>query len=294
MDWLLGLAWLLAVFFGSWIPKDAESWIERGRDYAAKGNDDRAIEAFNKAVRLDPKNAAGYEARDDTSLRKGEFERAVADYNEALQLLPKGAEPSERARILSQRGVAYCFAEDYDRALADQDEVIRLDRKSAVNYFDRAATYLNRKDYPRALADYTQAIRLEPAFVFAYTSRASVYEKLQDYQRAVADLREAVHCDPQDIFDTHLELAWLLATCPDAEIRDGRDAVKYARKACAAQRGEDSLCIAVLAAAYAETGNFKNAVKWQRKAVELAENSYRERMRQVLKLYDHGERYREK
>lgn len=293
MDWILHLAWILPVFLGPWIPKDFDILIGHGRAYAIEENYDLAIEAFTKAVRLDPKSPTGYERRGDAFLLKGDSERAVADYSEALRLLPKDAKPDDRGRLLSQRGVAYSFAENYDRALADQDELIRLDPKSAMNYFDRGQTYFSRKDYQRALADFTQVIRLEPQFALAYTSRSGVYQKLNDYRHAVADLREAARLDSQDLFDLHLSLAWLLSTCPDAEIRDGREAVKLARKVCKAERWKDSLSLAVLAAAHAETGNFEKAIKWQKKAVERADDSYREKMRKPLELYERGEPYRE-
>lgn len=293
MDWILHFAWIMPLFLSSWIAKDGDTWFRRGRASAAQENYDQAIVAFNKAIALDPKNVTVYESRGDAYLGKKEIERAIADYNEALRLLPKDADPSDRARLLRQRGVAYFLAENYDRALVDQDEVIRLAPKSAMNYIDRGQTYSCQTDYKRALADFTQAIRLEPDFVLAYTCRAGVYQKLNDYRRARTDLRQAARLDPQDLWDTHLTLAWLLATCPDSATRDGREAIQYARKSCKAQRWKDSLSLAVLAAAYAETGNFEKAIAWQKKAVDQADNSYRERMRKALRLYQRGEPYRE-
>jgi tetratricopeptide (TPR) repeat protein len=117
---------------------------------------------------------------------------------------------------------------------------------------------------------------------------------LKDYRRAVSDLRDAAHLDPQDLLDTHFRLAKLLATCPDLKIRNGPEAIEHARISCNATEWKDSFCLTVLAAAYAETGNFEEAIKWQRRAVELADESYRENLRTSLKLYKKGERYREK
>jgi tetratricopeptide (TPR) repeat protein len=158
-----------------------------------------------------------------------------------------------------------------------------------------SADYSRRKDYRRALADFTQTILLEPQFDLAYTSRAGVYRELKDYRRAVADLREAARLDVQGLSGTHLTLAWFLTltTCPDAQIRDGREAVAIARKVCKEEGWKDSLSLAALAAAYAEAGDFEKAILWQKKAVERADNSYRDRMRKPLRLYERGEPYRE-
>jgi hypothetical protein len=64
-------------------------------------------------------------------------------------------------------------------------------------------------------------------------------------------------------------VAWLLATCPKAEVRDGKQAVTLARKACELDEEDDPGVIEVLAAALAETGDFVEAVKMQKKAVRM-------------------------
>ncbi len=64
-----------------------------------------------------------------------------------------------------------------------------------------------------------------------------------------------------------IDLAWLLATCPDARVRDGRRAVSLARHALELARAHPDLP-ETLAAAYAEAGNFELAVHWRTEALE--------------------------
>jgi len=91
------------------------------------------------------------------------------------------------------------------------------------------------------------------------------------------------------------EIAWLLATYPDPEVRDGRSAVTYAEKAVAATSRANASYLDTLAAAYAEAGDFAKAVTVQKEAMALLRTEkeiqdYASR----LKLYESGSPYRER
>ena len=88
------------------------------------------------------------------------------------------------------------------------------------------------------------------------------------------------------------QYAWLLATCPDANIRDGRKAVELATQAAELTDWEDAAVLDTLAAAYAESGDFPAAVKWQRKAVEILPQE--KDLAEHLALYEQGRALRSK
>jgi tetratricopeptide (TPR) repeat protein len=96
------------------------------------------------------------------------------------------------------RGNAYARKGDYDRAIADYDEAIRLDPKYALgyNYYNRGNAYNRKGDYDRAIADYDQAIRLYPKHAKAYNNRGEAYEAKNDLDHAIADYDQALKLAP--------------------------------------------------------------------------------------------------
>ena len=106
------------------------------------------------------------------------------------------------------------------------------------------------------------------------------------------DLDEGIRLSPEDD-DTWSDRAWLLATSPNAEHRDGNLAVAAASKACELSYWNGFRELDVLAAAYAEDDEFEQAVKWQEKAVAMLPPSQRAEYESRLKLYKEGKTYRE-
>jgi tetratricopeptide (TPR) repeat protein len=125
---------------------------------------------------------------------KNDYDRAIADFNEAIRLDPKYAFPYDG------RGKAYYSKNDLNHAFADFDQAIRLDPKFAGAYNNRGNVYYDKKDYDRAIADYDQAIRLDPEYAFAYNGRANAYNVKNDYDRAIADYDQAIRLDPKNPF----------------------------------------------------------------------------------------------
>ena len=77
------------------------------------------------------------------------------------------------AKAYNNRGVAYYKKGDYDRAIADYNEALRLDPKDASAYNNRGSAYAGEGDHDRAIADYNEALRLDPKYVYAYYNRGS-------------------------------------------------------------------------------------------------------------------------
>lgn len=289
--------------------RDALAYAHRGRAWMEKGDLDKALKDYDEAIRAasegeefrpiigrllgvrrvtPPPSPAWFRNRGVVFHEKGDYDKAIRDFAEAIRL-----NPQEPLTYLD-RGITYKATKDYDKAVADFSEAIRLDPNWTNAFYNRANTYKAAKDYDKAIADYTQAIRLDPKDPDAWFNRASAYKARKDYDLAANDYREVIQLDPKDP-DAFDRLAWLLATCPDAKVRDGRKAVDHAATACELTDGDVPFFLATLAAAYAETGRFELAVRWQKRALANAQYDKEDgdRARQRLKLYQDRKPYRE-
>ena len=193
----------------------ALAWDEK-RDY------DRAIADYNDAIRLDPKYAGAYYNRGLAWRGKGDFDRAIADFTTAIKLGPTPGTTAMRGGTVNKltrdqtladyyynRGRAWRAKKDYDRAIADYNEAIRLDPKAPVYYYNRAAAWFAKGDLDRAIADYNQAIRLDPKYDIAYYDRGDAWRSKGDLDRAIADFNEAIRLDPKyDLAFNDRGLAW--------------------------------------------------------------------------------------
>ena len=121
-----------------------------------------------------------------------------------------------------------------------------------------------------ALADCNEMIKLQPQRPEGYLLRASVHRVRKDHVQARQDYDEALRCDSKHESGL-IARAWFLAACPDAEIRNGAQALVDAQAACELTAWKKLGAIEALAAAYAEQAQFDAAVRWQERALELAQ-----------------------
>ena len=160
--------------------------------------------------------------------------------------------------------------QEYDKALVDFNRAIELAPHGAPFRASRGWLRGLQKEYTRALSDLDEAVRLDPRNVKFLHARASVRKGAKDYGGALADYTETARLAPTKAQVLN-DLAWVLATCPEAKWRDGKRAVEVATKACELTGWKNAWALGTLAVAHAEAGAFDKAVQWQKKALGFPE-----------------------
>jgi lipoprotein NlpI len=127
----------------------------RGIEWAAKGDHDRAIADYDTAIRLAPKFADAYYNRGHAWSRKGDSVRAIADYEAVIRL-----NPQDPAGYIA-RAVELALEGDYARASTDYDAALARDARSATAYFGRGRARFYAGDYARAVSDLEHSLKLD-------------------------------------------------------------------------------------------------------------------------------------
>ena len=134
---------------------------------------------------------------------------------------------------------------------------------------------------------------MNPRNTDAYRCRGTAYFHLRKYQDAIADLNRAVQQDPTKAINYN-DVAWFLATCPQADLRDGERAVEHATKACEMTNWKNGGYIDTLAAANAEAGEFEEALRREQEALALPDmKSQRDEAKARILLYQSRTPFRE-
>lgn len=277
-----------------WAPDDVRWPIRRGQFFNVIGNRAAALEDFDRALRIDfenpdarhrraavladqgedlramaelnallnerPQSAGLYLARGMFHMDESAYEEAIEDCAEAIRLAPKVAGP------YALRAAAELSLGGTEAALAFTDMALQLDRKLPMAHQIRGVIFNMRGEYSEALAAFERAIAFDFAYVAPVIWRARTRGHAGQYQQAHEELQAAVRTY-SGVYDTHMALAWFLATCPEPSFRDGERALIAAEKAVEVSR-EEPRTLDVLAAAYAELGAFPQAIETELRAID--------------------------
>jgi serine/threonine-protein kinase len=217
------------------------------------------------------------------------FEQAIDFYSAMINHDPKDG------LAFMNRGICWAVRGEFDIAITDIDEAIRLQPDNSVAFAARGFARERKQDIRQAIDDYTEALRLNPKYPRCLCLRGNAHRKLKEYREALSDYDEAVRQDPS-LADALANRAWVRATCPDPAFRDGKQAVESATRACELVGWRAAALLDVLAAAHAEIRDFDAAVKWARAALDnvaAGESDSRVRFQMHLRLYQEKKPLRE-
>jgi len=164
-------------------PRKVRPYNNRGRAYGNRGEYDKAMNDFRRAIDLNPRCAEAYYNLGLVLALKGDNDRAIENYDQALKLYPN------YAAAYNNRGLVLANKKEFDRAIKDYGQALQITPKSPDVYYNRGLAYFYKQDYEQAITDYSQALLLNPRYSNAYHNRAIAYYMKKDYQKALADIQ---------------------------------------------------------------------------------------------------------
>ena len=307
-------------------PGDMTSWQAYAEAFAKAGKFDEALEAVNKIVEANPKVPIGYLLRARMQVMAGNVNSAINDLDEVLVLQPKSV------AALMMRATLYVELGDLKEALNDIERILTIDTSNGQALLMRASINAQAGKFPEAIRDleallirdssnvgirlqlgmlyqmekrprkavelFDAVLKDEPDNVSALHGKGDAMLSYGKHAEAVAAYEHALEIQDDETGGILNNLAWVLASSPKDDVRNGDKALEYAIKACEATDYSEAHILSTLAAAHAEKGDFESAKKWSEKAVELAGDDedaaeIRDHLKNELAAYQKGEPWRE-
>jgi len=253
-------------FWRAVLATDADSWGAHnnlGGFLVEQGQTDKAIVHFRRAVELQPGFAKAQYNLGAALREKGQLDEAIVHLRRAVELEPHYLEAHNiLARALGQKG-------DWDGAMEHLERSLAIDPDQAEARNNLANVLWQKGRLRQAAAEYEKALALHPDYAAAHFNLGEVLREEGETREAIAHYRRALEIRP-DLAAALDSLAWVLATSPDASVRDGVQAVALAARAEQISAGRNPGFVATLAASYAEVGRFPEAVATAERALRLA------------------------
>ncbi len=305
-------------------PDFAKAHNNLGNALFKEGRLDEAIEQLQAAIRLDPNYAEAHGNLGNVFFKRGQLAEAISQFQEAIRLKPDEVNAHYNlGAVLSQQGRT-------DEAINQFQAAIRLRPEYAEAYDNLAKLLAGEGRLDEAVSCYRAEIGLKPGAVDAEGNLGNVLAAQGRHAEADREYEAVLRLVPNsaqghlrygqalaaehrygaakgeyekvlELHPGHREaserLAWLLATCPEASLRDGKEAVELAEGVRAPGGNESPQFLDTLGAAYAEAGEFEKAVETARRALELPatkeDPSLAAGIQSRLKLYEAHTAYHE-
>ena len=271
-------------------PYNPRAYCNLGIALVHTGKVQEAVSQYEQALRLAPDYIEVHYNLAIALARQGRLQEAMAHWEQALRSKPDYAEAHNNL------GVALMRLGRMQEAIDHYQQALRIKPDYAACHDNFGLALLQMGKPQAALAEFEQALQIEPDYSEAHYDLALALEQAGKPREAIRQYEEVLRIKPDNI-GTQNNLAWLLAThAPE----DGGDAVRglgLAQHVCELTGNRAAAYLDTLAAAYAATGQFSNAVATAQQAIDLARAAGQPQIvKEIgprLELYRSGRAYRQ-
>jgi len=203
---------------------------------------------------------------------QGELDKAIAHFDAALRIRSRKLDPHYNvgsAFVRMNLADALARKGQPDEAMVHYEEAIRLQPNYADAYYNRGNALFAEGRIDEAMADWEKTLQIQPNDADAHTCIGNALLRKGSLKEAIAHYEKALALAPGDPHSRN-NIAWVLATSSDGSIRDGVKAVEFAQEAVQLSSGRDPNFVRTLAAAYAESSRFSEAVAAAQQAITIA------------------------
>lgn len=218
-------------------------------------------------------------------MAQNNYESAIINFYESIRL------DSKLSDAFRGRGEALSFNSHYDKAILDFNEAIRLNPNDSVALNDRGNAWVAKGDYDKAVDDYDKAVQINGMNADLYCNRGEAWYHKKMYDIAFESFRRALRIDPKSV-RANVLMSMLRSSCPEKGYRNGEHAIESATLACELTKWTDPQVIYLLANAHAELGDFDKAIEWVNKAKALAPEGEKKDYDQDIESYKARRPYR--
>ena len=201
-----------------------------------------------------------------------ELDKAISHFESAARIRSGKTDPHyDVGSAFVQMNLADALARKgrSDEAMVHYEEALRLQPYYADAYYNRGNVLFAKGRIDEAIADWEKALELQPNDADSHTGLGNALLRKGSLREAIAHYETALALAPEDPHSRN-NIAWVLATAPDASIRNGARAVGFAQEAVQLSGGREPRFLRTLAAACAESGQFSEAVAVARQAAAIA------------------------
>jgi tetratricopeptide (TPR) repeat protein len=268
-------------------PNSTQGFLLRARLKASREDVEGALSDLDEALAINSSDVTALLIRAELYLFQDKLKDAREDIDRVLQ-----ARPGLVMGIILRSRVA-AAEKRYDDAIRDIELLVQNDPQN-MDFRLQLAAFYNADDRPRKAIEVLSGVLEEDSDNWrALRSRGDARLSIGAHAEAIEDYERALKIQPEDSGLLN-NLAWVLATSPEDELRDGERSLELATKASELTEYQEAHILSTLASAYAELGDFTTAIQWSEKSVELGEGEVKEQLEQELESYREEKPWREK
>ncbi|MCA9215630.1 MAG: ASPIC/UnbV domain-containing protein [Planctomycetales bacterium] len=262
------------------VPSSAKGHFHFGRALESVGKSESAFAEYSSTVSLDPKFARARFRLGMMAASKNRFDEAIEHFRSIVNDHP------DHVDAWANLGVILARTRKNEEAIAALKRATELDDSRVQSWLALGGQLASRGEFSKAADCFARVTELQPNLAQGFAALGQAFAQMKQDENAVTALRRAISLNPRDA-GSQLSLASIQAASSIESIRDGENALAIATQLAAMTQNQDPRVLDVLAAAYAETGDFDQATKIANDALALIPNEHplRKQVESRLALY---------